>query len=287
MPDLLAAVESLQQQQDTATLELSTGSRINRPSDDPAGAAELTRMHDLEQRVDSFESSSGSINGVLSTADSTLSSVVTALQRAISLGTEGANGTLSDSDRADVAAELSGIQDQLLSLANTSYQGSFIFAGTATTQPFVADPNSASGIRYAGNAGTNSVAIGTGYQLQINQPGSQIFNGPGADVFQSIHDLITALNTNSGIAAAVGEVGSAFSYVTSQRVFYGNAMNQIQTQQDYLSTEKVQLSTQENAAGAADMAGVASQVASIQTAANASLEAMGRIAQTSLFDYLR
>jgi flagellar hook-associated protein 3 FlgL len=287
MPDLLAALENLQQQQSTATLELGTGSTINKPSDDPAGAAQLVQIHDARSRMDSYQQSIGSINDQLSTADSTLSSVTTVLQRAISLGVEGANGTLSDTDRAAVAQELSGIQNQLISLANTSYQGQFLFAGTAETQPFVVDPTAASGVSYTGNARTNLVTIGNGYLVPVNLPGSQIFNGAGADVFQAISDLITGLKSNSGIGAAVTEVTNAYNYVTGQRVFYGNAMNQAQSQQAFLNTEKVDLSQQENTVAGADMAAVASQLAGDETATNATLSAIGSMPRTSLFDYLK
>lgn len=288
MPDLLAALDNLQQQQNTATLEMGTGSKINKPSDDPVGAAELVRINALSSQVDSYQQSISSISGQFSTADSTLTSVVTVLQRAITLGVEGANGTLSDTDRAGVAAELTGIQSQLLSLANTTFQGQYIFAGTANTTPFVADPSQASGVRYAGNNGTNSVTIGGGYQLQVNVPGSQIFTGPaGADMFQAINDLITAMQSNTAIGAAVTELGTALTYVSGQQVFYGNALNQTQSQQTYLSSEKLGLSQQQNTVGAADLAAVASQVESDQIATSATLEAIGKMPQTSLFDYLK
>ncbi len=287
LPDLIAALNQTQQQENTATLELSTGSRINAPSDDPAGAAELVQNQAQSRQSDSFLSSASTINGLLSTADSTLSSVVTALQRAISLGVEGANGTLSDSDRSAIAQELSGIQTQLISLANTSYQGQYIFAGTAETQPYVVDPTSTSGVTYNGNAGTNSVTIGTGYQLQTNLPGSQIFNGAGADVFQSISDLINALQSNTSISNAVNEVSTAYNYLTAQRVFYGNAENQISDQQNFLNSETVQLSTQENTIAGANLPLVASQLDSSQIQLNAELSAIAKISQTSLFDYLR
>src|ERR1019366_6172883 len=102
----------------------------------------------------------GAVQGQLSTADSMLSSVVTALQRAISLGVEGANGTLSDSDRASIASELQGIQSQLVSLANTSYQGRYVFAGTKTsTPPYVVDNTAPSGVDYVGNTGVNQVSV--------------------------------------------------------------------------------------------------------------------------------
>jgi flagellar hook-associated protein 3 FlgL len=288
MPDILSALENLQQQQATATQELATGSKINQPSDDPAGAAELVLIQEASSQNDSYQQSIGSINGQLSTADSTLASVVSVLQRALSLGVEGANGTLSDTDRTDIASELEGIQSQLLSLANTSYQNQFLFAGTANQQPFVQTGGSASGVTYQGNSGTNFVTIGSGYQLQVNLPGSQIFNGPnGADVFQAISDLISAMQNNSGISDAVTEVTNAYNYVTAQRVFYGNAMNQTQSQQTFLSTESVNISQQQNSAAGTDMAVVASQLASDQTAANATLEAIDTLPRNTLFDYLR
>jgi flagellar hook-associated protein 3 FlgL len=287
MPDLLAALENLQQQQSTAALELGTGSTINQPSDDPAGAAQLVQIDNATAETDSYQQSIGSITGLLSTANSTLSTVVTTLQRAISLGTEGANGTLSDSDRADVVAELSAIQNELVSLANTSYQGQYIFAGTATTQPFVADSSSPSGVNYQGNQGTNSVTIGNGYSLQVNLPGSQIFNGSGADVFQAISDMITALQNNSGAASAVSELGNALNYVTDQQTFYGNALNQTQAQQTYLSSEQVNLSQQQNTISGTDVASVASQISSDQTAIDATLSAIAEMPHDSLFDYLR
>jgi len=288
MPDLLAALEQLQQQQNTAALELSTGSTINQPSDDPEGAAELVQINNLSSQVDSFQQSVGSINGLLSTADSTLSSVTSALQQAISLGTEGANGTLNDSDRAAIAAELTGIQSELISLANVSYQGQFVFAGTAQTQPFVADPALSAGVNYKGNTDTNQVAIGTGYNLQVNQPGSQVFLGSGGNVFQSIQDLIAALQTNSGIAAAVTEVNNASNWISEQRVFYGNAMSQTSSQSTYLNAEKTGLAQQEDNISAADVATVATQFTADQTAASAALDAIGRVSQMgSLFDYLK
>jgi flagellar hook-associated protein 3 FlgL len=287
LPDLLSALAQTRQQENTATLELASGSRINQPSDDPAGAAQMVANRDLSSQADTFLRSITSVNGLLQTADSTLSSVVTALQRAISLGVQGANGTLSNSDRSDVANELSGIQQQLISLANTSYQGEFIFAGTATIQPFVASSTSSSGVSYQGTAGTNTVQVGTNYSLQINQPGSQIFSAAGGDVFQSVADLVTALQTNSNIGNAVAAVRGAFDHVTSQRVFYGNAVNQLNAQQNYLNSEKVDLATAANSISGADIAETAAMLNQAEVALNAELAAMGKISQNNLFDYLK
>jgi flagellar hook-associated protein 3 FlgL len=287
LPDLLSALAATQQQQNTASLDLASGSRINRPSDDPAGAAQMVSNSGQSNQADTFLRSIASLNGLLQTADSTLNSVVTALQRAISLGTEGANGTLSDSDRADVASELAGIKQQLLSLANTPYQGEFVFSGTSTVQPFVVDATSSSGVTYNGNPGTNKVEVGQNYSLQINLPGSQLFTAASGNVFQSISDLINALQTNNNIGSAVSEVSDAYTHITSQRVFYGNALNQLQAQQNYLNSEKVDLATAADSISATDMAATSTAFTQSQVAIQADLAAMSRISQSSLFDYLK
>jgi flagellar hook-associated protein 3 FlgL len=288
-PDLQAALQTAQQQRDDALIQLSTGRRVNKPSDDAAAAAQVVTNHDQSSQIDSFQSSSSNIAGQQQTADSTLSSVVTALQRAITLGVQGGNsGTLSDSNRAAIADELRSIQTQLVSLANVAYQGRFIFSGTEQgTAPYVVDSTAPSGVRYVGNDGVNTVAIGTGYQLQVNLPGSQLFSSPRGDVFQSVQDLIDAVSTNTGIDTAVSGVRQAFDFVTAQRVFYGNGLNQIQSQQTFLDTQKTQLSSQENVIAGADIAAAASQVVNSENARNATLAAIGRVSQTTLFDFLK
>jgi len=285
--DLLASLANAQEEQNKAMLQMASGRRVNTPSDDPSAAAILVQNQAQSSQADQFLRSADSVQAQLQTTDSTLNSVVLALQRAISLGVQGANGTLSDANRASVVGELNGIQDQLIGLANLSFQGQFVFAGTATqAQPFVVDATQPSGVRYDGNAGTNSVAVGDGVSMQVNVPGSQIFAAPGSDMFQAVHDLITVLQSNTGIDTAVTGVRAAFDHVTAQRVFYGNAMNQLQSQQTYLNNDKLLLSQQENAVGGADLAAATTNLLSAQNARSAALAAAGKISQLSLFDYL-
>jgi flagellin-like hook-associated protein FlgL len=126
----------------------------------------------------------------------------------------------------------------------------------------------------------------TGYTLQVNLPGPQLFNSSGADVFQAMHDLIGAISSNNGIQAAVSKVNAAFSYVTGQRVFYGNAMNQISAQQTVLDSAQTQLLNQENTLVGTDFAAAASALVNAETARSAALTAIGRRPPTSLFDHL-
>lgn len=288
MSDLLAALNQTKLESQQATIEIASGRSVNVPSDNPTAAALLVENNDQATFNSGYLGSLTSIQGQFSTADSTLSSVTTALQRATSLGIEGANGTLSDADRAAIATELQGIQSQLVSLANTAYQGRYIFAGTVTnTPPFVVDGSVPSGVSYVGNTDVNEVSIGSGYQLAVNQPGSQLFAAPGNDVFLAINNLIQQVQSNGDIADAVTAIGTASSYLSAQRVFYGNAMNQAQSQTTYLNSAKLQISQQENTLSAADLAEAATNLSQSQLDTQATLAAISKLSQNDLFDYVK
>src|SRR5208282_4559392 len=222
LPDLLAALQQSQQQINTDLEQIASGQSVNVPSDNPAAAATLVRNAGETAEADQFLRSITSVQGEMQNADSTLSSVVTILQRAVSLGVEGANGTLNSSDRAAIAVEVQGIQSQLVSLANLSYQGKFVFAGTASSAaPYVLDATSPSGVRYTGNSTVNQVTVGDNLTMQANLPGSQLFSSPGNDVFQAVQDLIANLQSGTNVDTAVNEVSSAYQYLNTQRVFFG------------------------------------------------------------------
>jgi len=176
----------------------------------------------------------------------------------------------------------------VMSLANTSYEGVFLFAGTITnTAPFVVNNNIPSGVGYVGNNGVNQVAIGNGYQLSANVPGSQLFSAPGNDVFLALNNLILAMQSDSGIEDAVGALSTASSYFSAQRVFYGNALSQVQSQTTYLNSAKLQITQEQNTLAAADMAQAATNLSQSQLDTQATLAAISKFAQNSLFDYMR
>jgi flagellar hook-associated protein 3 FlgL len=290
LPDLLAALDQNQEQINTDLLEISSGQSVNVPSDNPADAAALVQNADQTSQADQFLRSIGSVQGEMQSADSTLNSVITALQQAASLGVEGANGTVNSSDQQALAVQVEGIQSQLVNLANLSYQGNYVFAGTATqTAPYVLDSSSPSGVSYAGNSGVNSITVGNQYTVQTNLPGSQLFSSSGNDMFQAIQDLITGLQSGNTaqISAAVGEVSSASNYLDEQRVFYGNTVSELNSQQTYLNGETTQLAQQADTLGEADLPSVISNLESSEVSRQATLESMSSTLQNNLFSYLR
>jgi flagellar hook-associated protein 3 FlgL len=289
-PDLIAEAGQTQQQISTDEQQIASGSSVNVPSDNPGAAAVLIQDAARTAQDDQFQRSIGSIQGEIQSADSNLNSVITALQQAISLGVEGANGTLNANNRSTIVTQVQGIQSQLVSLANLSYQGNYVFSGTATkTIPYVVDPSSASGVIYQGNTGTNKVTLGNHFSLQTNLPGSQLFSASGSDIFQSIQDLITSLQSGNtaSIGTAVTEIGTASGYINTQAEFYGNALNQLQSQDTYLSGDTTQLAEQQSTVGQADLGAVISNLTTAQTSLQATLEAVAQTESTNLFQYLK
>ena len=210
------------------------------------------------------------------------------MEPSISLGVEGGNGTLSATDRASIVNELQGIQGQLVSLANSSYEGRYVFAGTNTNTPsFVLDNAAPSGVRYVGNTDVNQVSIGNGNTLAVNQPGSHMFSAPDNDVFLAINSVIQAVQSNTGVAAAVTSLGGANSYLSAQRVFYGNALNQAQSQSTYVNAAKLQIAQQQNTLGGADLAAAATDLSRSQIDTQATLATISKLTQNNLFSYLK
>ena len=287
--DILTNLWNIQAQEQQALQEVSTGKRVNMPSDDPSAAAAEVQNRADQSRTDQYLQSTSTLEGMLQTADSTLSSVVTELTKAISLGVQGANGGLSPTDQQSIAQEVQGIRDGMVQLANTSYQGVYIFGGTTKATPYVLNPAQASGVQYNGNSGINSVQIADGRSVQINVPGNQLFQATGADIFASLQQLISALrggNTTT-IGNATTQIRTALDSVSAQRVFYGNTINELTSNQTYLRQEKISLQSQENDLVSIDPAKAATDLNNAQTAHSAALAALARVLPQSLLDYLK
>jgi flagellar hook-associated protein 3 FlgL len=240
--------------------------------------------------ADQYNANSESLNEVLSTADSTLNSVVTLLQRATTLGVEGAStGTLDQTDLDSIANEVQGISSEMVSLANTSYAGQYIFAGTATsTAPYVADATTGD-VSYVGNDQQNNVQIGTGLSVSANLPGSSLFSQTGANVFTALQTMVSALKSGntSGISGAVTLVGTALNAVDSARVFYGNTINELTSNESYLSQEKVNIASYQNTLVGADPAAAVTAVQQAEYDRSATVAAAAKMDQVSLLDYLK
>jgi flagellar hook-associated protein 3 FlgL len=288
LQELLADLQTSQQNTQTAAQEVSTGRAVNAPGDNPAAVAALV-VNDSQTSQDAqFQTNISDVQSKLQTADSVMNNAAQLLTSAISLGTEGATGTVTASQRQAISTQVQGLQQQMLALANTTYQGTYIFAGTnVATAAFTANASAPSGVIYNGNSSVNSVEISQGQSVQTNLPGSQIFMNSSGNVFGALNDLVNALNSGTGIAAANTEVQNAFTQVNTQRGFYGNALGQLQSAESFLSQDTVNLSSQQNALVGANLTQAVTSLSQDQVDEQAAESATAQILQLpNLLSYI-
>jgi len=289
VPDILADLQQSQTTLNTALQEVATGKSVNVPSDNPAASADMVQNTIETANVDQYTQNVSTMSSMVQTADSSLGSVVTSLTQAISLGTEGANGTNNTSDLQAIATQVQGILQSVVAQANTSYQGTYLFGGTETsTAPYTASSSSPSGYTYNGNSDVNSVAVGDDMNVQVNLPGSQIFSSASADVLGSLSSLVTALQSGNAttIGTATTVVNAALSNVSQQRVFYGNAESQLNSQETYLQQETVNLTSQQSSLVDVNEAQAATDLSQAETANNAAEAAAAKVLPDTLLNYL-
>lgn len=288
VPDIQDAIQQSEQSLNTALQQLTTGKRVNQLSDDPAASANLVRSLSASANVDRYTANTSAVLGTLQTADSALSSVVTSLNQAITLGTQGANGSNNAANRQAVAIQVQGILANVVAQANTSFQGSYLFAGSTTqTQPFVVAPATGQYV-YTGNSTVNSVQVGDSLNVQTNLPGDQVFTN-GANVIGSLETLINALQTGTlaQIGAATTAITTALNYVGQQRVPLGSTVNQLNAQDNFLSQESLTLTTQQTSLVGVDIAKAATDLSQAEVQHSAVLAAAAKVLPLTLLDFLK
>ena len=194
--------------------QLSTGKRINKPSDDPRGAARLLDMQQAQQISNQYASTRSTAETQLSSEENQLNQVTHALDSAKQALVQAANGTLSNADRASVANRLDGVYQQMLSAANgKDGNGNYIFAGfSSNATPFT---GSSGNLAYTGDAGQRQLQVDGSRSMTVNDPGSAVFAATTANAKY----VATANNNNAGsttyqsldvVAPNAGDYGHTF-----------------------------------------------------------------------------
>jgi flagellar hook-associated protein 3 FlgL len=146
----------LQRQQTELTQiqeKLITGKRINKPSDDPAGAFQVQLLDQNLRQIDQFKRNGDNALGQLQLQETVLSSGVDILQRTRELALQMANGTFNATQRQQAAVEVEQLmQSMQVQMQTKNSQGQFLFSGNnVTEQPFVEDAVNPGFLVYIGN----------------------------------------------------------------------------------------------------------------------------------------
>jgi flagellar hook-associated protein 3 FlgL len=291
MTNLVASLDATSSTQETLTEELASGSRVNQLSDDPVAVGENVVLSNQIGGDDSFSQTASSTRSMLQVSDSALGTVVSQLTSAISLATEANNGTMNAGDVQSISSQLAGIRDEVLSMANTTYLGRYVFSGSqGGTMPYTNNTTVSPAVAtYQGDGDVEYLETPNGQQIQLNVPGSQIFSAAGTNVLGILNALVAdySSGTPSATAAAdTGSLGTALSYVTQQRVLIDNSITRLTAAQSYTQSEETQLKSAQTNLLQADVGQIATQLSTAETQQTALSQVIATLGKQSLFNDL-
>ncbi len=283
------------QKMNNTQLQLATGKKINKPSDDPVGItyalryrAELASNEQYQKNVDSAIS-------WLEFNDTVLDQAGSVLQKVRELSVQAATGSNPQSALDSIKEEMSQLKEQLVDIANSTLNGKYVFNGQEYDKKPYDFASNINGILdpsvYNGSTDSGSIqyTVGDGVQLSINVTGNDVFGSGQDSVFMLMDRLNDALSKGEygKISDELGNIDSRMDQILSTRAEVGAKTNRIELLQGRLGDLEVNLTELQAKTEDANYAELIMLSKIQENIYNASLSAGARIIQPSLVDFLR
>ena len=273
--------------------QISTGQRVNRPSDDPIDARRGVNLRLLIGQNEQFIGNISDVASQLNETTTTLQDVVDNLQRARELTLQGASGTNAQNQLDGIAEEIDQILEGLVVAGNHQTNGRFIFGGSRTlSEAFDVTRNvggEVTAVTFAGDAERINVAISEGIVVSYNEPGSSIFQGT-SDIFQTLIDIRDNLRAGNQAAlqtARLDEIDDGLEAVLRGQARLGAIQNRLErvsaSTEDFIVQLRGVLSEKIDA----DVSETFVEFNVQTNVFNAALNAASRVIQPSLLDFIR
>lgn len=256
--------------------EISTGKRIQAPSDDPVGAARVSDIARAQANMATWERNLNSASALSARADDVLGTAEAIVIRAKELMVAAASGTLSNENRATIALELRSIAEEIATIADTrDGRGELLFPTSQALEFPVGD-----GIRIT--------AVGTRAAIFTAATAS----GPKdlADIVSDAADAIVDPDPTAraaATAASLDELDAAVTHVASERSEQGLRGSRIDTLLERLAQSSLLVEEERSSIESADVTEVIARLQARQLTLQAAQAAFARINATTLFDILR
>ena len=273
----MAAIQSV-------TEKVSSSKRLNRPSDNPADVRSAIGLNAPLAQLNQFSRNIDSATRTLSAMDTALSGAGDLLQRANELAIQGANGTLSASDRQSIGAEVSQLTEAMAQAAGAKVGDDYIFSGYKVGQPPYQGVGPGQVGAYTGDHGVTVARIGPASTMQVSLPGDAVF-GPA---IAALTQLQADLNSGQPVAqTTIAQLSTALQAMTQAQASVGARENRLtaaaSSQQDLITSNQSMLSQLEDV----DMPSAITELTQRQTTYQASLAITAKVMQSNLIDYLR
>lgn len=284
-----------------ATLQnqLTTGSKLNRPSDDPVGSVKAMGYNSTLTRNAQFSRNVTEVTSYLEASDSSLGLIGEGLKRVKELTVQAASDTATDEDREMVRAEIDQIRQQLRDVANTQVGDKYIFSGSNTLSPLYpsSSANAAAGQTVAaadmgGNDDSLPVELYDGITLDMNSSAKSMFKEID-DFMSALQTELTdtdALNQGSTSGTKIGDMLEKLSTVTNnvlmKRAEVGAKENRVDAMVERLSSQKITVTKAKSDNEDVEYEQAITQLTTEQSIHQAALSVGAKIIQTTLINFL-
>lgn len=298
----------------TLQQQISTGSKLLRPSDDPVGVTKAMSYRTQLTQNAQYDENLDTATKWLDTTDTTLGSVTSAMTRVQELITQAANDTNQTTDREKMLIEIKQIQQEIHDLANTKVGDTYLFSGTRTNEPLYKKDDATGEITFS-EAGTDIEAPENGFgesvnieiynniQLEINTTGAMKMFGKIDEVFAKIETALSGEDTDgvtSGldIGSILGGTNSdedkeyttiqgSIDLVLMERATVGAKQNRVDMMSDRLAIQKEVLTKQQSNVEDVEYEEAITNMITQESIHRAALSVGGRIIQQTLVDFIR
>jgi flagellar hook-associated protein 3 FlgL len=226
----------------------------------------------------------------LAVFDTVLSDLIVQVERAQVATLSARGSTKAPLQREAAALELEGIRDTIFGDLNTSFNGTHVFSGSASTVPPYTRVGSGPISAYAGSTAEMVVDIDQQRAVKIAFNGQLVTQGSEPqDIFVEFDNLITAVRAgdDAGIAAGVQALQRMFERVSTAQGRVGADLRTIDEHKVRLGELKRASSKRLSALEDTNMAEAITGMAQADAAYRAALGAVNSVTRMSLMDYLR
>lgn len=281
--------------------QLSSGKEVSKPSDNPMLVSKIMSLKDNIAANEQYNTNISDSLGWTQTQDTALNDVSRTLNRIRDLMIYGANGSLSDTDRAAIKDEVEMQMGQLVDVLNTNFDGRYIFAGQkTTTRPFelVDGKNGNKAIKYSGDENNIAREISTGVTIDLVTSGREVI-GNGTDVDNHLgtflNNVVAAFDgkDENGLSPKdlsgdlLGKMDTHLDRILRTRSKIGAVHNRLEAAEARNKAENMNLKGLLSNREDIDVAEKYMEFSIMAVVYQASLKTGANILQPSLLDYLR
>jgi len=289
-------MSQLSAQADTLQTQISTGKKLQDPSDDPVAYQQLQLLTRQTADDTTYQANISTAQSLLSQSDSTLSSVVSQIQRAQELAVQANSDTVSDDQRQAIATELRSIVGTLAGLANaTNAQGKPLFGGSQGTAPVTQNADGSVTINATGSA--TSIPVGQSQTVVAGDSASDVFggidNGSGtSDLFSILNSFADAMEAGgdsptSAAADAGDALANALTHVSDVQASVGAREKRLTLMSSTMTDTAATRETQRSSLEDTDITQAVTDLQKTMTILQATQASFTKLSSLSLFDYLK